>query len=53
MKLQAQVHKWALLFAELNNQVVGKTDVLLDQTICQQGKHNIGNTVSQWGKRVN
>lgn len=37
-KLQAQVCEWALPFAELNNQFVGKMDVLLDQTICQQGE---------------
>lgn len=50
-KLQAQVTEWAIPFANLSNEVVGKTNVLLDQTTCQAKECNIGDAISdavQW-----
>ena len=55
-KLQTQVREWAAPFLELSKQVVGKTNVLLDQSTCQQGECNIGDAVSdavQWYRGSN
>jgi len=55
-KLQTQVREWAAPFLELSRQVVGKTNVLLDQSTCQQGECNIGDAVSdavQWYRGSN
>ena len=55
-KLQAQVLEWAIPFGELSNQVVGKTDVLLDETNCQLGECNLGDAISdavQWYRGTN
>ena len=55
-KLQTQIREWATPFIEYSNQVVGKTDALLDQSTCQQGECNIGDVVSdavQWYRGTN
>ena len=55
-KLEAQVREWAIPFIEYSKQVVGKTNVLLDQSVCQQGECNIGDAVSdavQWYRGSN
>jgi len=55
-KLQAQVREWAAPFLEFSKQVVGKTNVLLNKSTCQQGECNIGDVVSdavQWYRGSN
>jgi len=50
-KLQIQIREWAIPFIEYSNQVVGKTDVLLDQSTCLRGECNISDVISdamQW-----
>jgi 5'-nucleotidase len=45
-RLQAQICEWAIPFIEFSKQVVGGTNVLLDQTTCQAGECNIGDAMS-------
>jgi len=55
-KLQAQVREWAIPFAEFARQVVGRTEVLLDRSTCQQGECNLGDAISdavQWYRGTN
>lgn len=55
-QLQAQIREWAIPFIEFSKQVVGKTEVLLDQSNCQQGECIIGDAISdavQWYRGSN
>ena len=55
-KLQAQIREWGIPFSKFMKRVVGKTNVLLDQSHCQQGECNIGDVISdavQWYRGSN
>ena len=50
-KLQAQIREWAIPFGGFLKKPVGKTNVFLNHSHCQEGECNIGDVVSdavQW-----